>query len=141
MIKLSNIIFSYFGPSRTSLHTAYYGSDRARGGWREPTFPAWSLLFTFACARPFGLPSSLSLSGVKLEADRFDVNSRSPSTFPPPTRGGAIAQSSSAYINPPTLQGEDISTLVSHPLFGSLDDRQHKNTIHPFPPFPRFCPI
>ena len=69
------------------------------------------------------------------------MNSRPPSTFPPPTRGGAIAQSPSAYINPSTLQGEDIPTLVSLPLFPSLGDRQHKNTIHPFPPFPRFSPI
>lgn len=69
------------------------------------------------------------------------MNSRSPSTFPPPTRGGAIAQSPSAYINPSTLQGEDIPTLVSLPLFPSLGERQNKNTIHPFSPFPRFSPI
>ena len=76
------------------------------------------------------------VSGKVIGGGEIWMNSRSPSTFPPPTRGGAIAQSPSAYINPSTLQGEDIPTLVSLPLFPSLGERQNKNTIHPFPPFP-----
>ena len=92
---------------------------------------------------PFEVLSCLHLcswSGV-IGGREIWMNSRPPSTFPPPTRGGAIAQSPSAYINPSTLQGEDIPTLGSLPLFPSLGDRQHKNTIHPFSPFPRFSPI
>ena len=113
----------------------------------EPTFPVRSLLVAFACVCVWGYllrfchVFTFILVGKVIGGREIWMNSRPPSTFPPPTRGGAIAQSPSAYINPSTLQGEDIPTLVSLPLFPSLGDRQHKNTIHPFPPFPRFSPI
>ena len=112
------------------------------GGWGNLLFPCGASFLRLRVCVIFSLPSSFHLSeviGGQRDLMCALVNTR---YFPPSnTRRSNCTISPSHTLIHRTLQGEDISILVSLPLFPSLGDRQHKNTIHPFSPFPRFSPI